>query len=200
MIPRATYEIDRHKMNKFSKEEKNGLKSLTKIQLSKDPKGISRVPDKNSLTQVDEGKKFDVPLPGKETSILTNFVNDTPQVMPARQLDNEEGGPPIVSLRPVARGEPETGDDPTCTRKIRGWLNRLGEKNLELVYEELEKLYYEGRRHEVIGTITRVILETCSDTSNMLEMFMKLYAVFIALMYHIIGIETGNHRNERTMK
>ena len=168
---------------------------MKKTQLSKNSRGNNdRISDKNSVTQMDDGKLDNVQLSGRESSIPIDIVDGAHQSISVRKPDEEEEKSVTTLSRLSSRDELEIrDDDPTRTRKIRGWLNRLSEKNLELIYEELEKLYYEGRRHEVIGIITRVILETCSDTLIMLEIFMKLYAAFIALMYHIIGIETGNN-------
>jgi nucleolar MIF4G domain-containing protein 1 len=100
----------------------------------------------------------------------------------------------------------------------KGLLNRMGESNVEGILGEVEGLYRKFARNgqsilrlpafkrildeadlavdandtDVTSTLTKLILETISSHSNLLDSFVVLYATLVAGLYKIVGIEFGS--------
>lgn len=76
-------------------------------------------------------------------------------------------------------------------RHINGQLNRLGEGNVDSIVSELEALYRSYARGDVTATITRLVLETMSASTNLSETVIVLYATLLTALHRIIGPEFG---------
>ncbi|PWN50245.1 ARM repeat-containing protein [Violaceomyces palustris] len=76
-------------------------------------------------------------------------------------------------------------------RQSQGLINRLGDSNIDAILTDFEGLYRTYRRADVTSTITRIILDTISSRSNLVDTFVVLYAAFVAAVHKAIGVEFG---------
>ncbi|KDN38929.1 hypothetical protein K437DRAFT_228310 [Tilletiaria anomala UBC 951] len=83
-------------------------------------------------------------------------------------------------------------DDPATAglrRQLKGLLNRMGEGNLETILTQLEGIYRFNSRAIVSETLTRLILDTITASTNLADTFVVLYAALIASLHKVIGVE-----------
>ncbi|KAF8468783.1 hypothetical protein BDZ91DRAFT_721111 [Kalaharituber pfeilii] len=102
------------------------------------------------------------------------------------------------SLRKPAAGEDE--ELIRLKRQIQGPINRLSEANMISIVAEMEQLYRSHPRHNVISTLTNIVLSTVCDRSTLLDTFMVLHAGFLAALYKVIGTDFGAHVIQRIVE
>lgn len=79
-------------------------------------------------------------------------------------------------------------------RQVKGLLNRLGEGNIEsIVMEIIESLYRQYSRANVTETLTTLIIQTITSSSNLVDTFVILYAALVASLHRLVGLEFGAH-------
>ncbi|KAF0396836.1 ARM repeat-containing protein [Gigaspora margarita] len=74
-------------------------------------------------------------------------------------------------------------------RQLQGLLNRLSESNIENIIMSIKELYDKHIRHDVISTLTKLVLNMISSKTVLLDQFVILYAAFVAALYKTIGID-----------
>ncbi|RIB13752.1 hypothetical protein C2G38_2144385 [Gigaspora rosea] len=74
-------------------------------------------------------------------------------------------------------------------RQLQGLLNRLSEANIENIIVSIKELYDKNTRHDVISTLTKLVLNMISSKTVLLDQFVILYAAFVAALYKTIGID-----------
>ncbi|CAG8810692.1 8497_t:CDS:2, partial [Dentiscutata erythropus] len=74
-------------------------------------------------------------------------------------------------------------------RQFQGLLNRLSESNIENIIVSIKELYDKHIRHDVISTLTKLVLNMISSKTMLLDQFVILYAAFVAALYKTIGID-----------
>ncbi|TRM64275.1 hypothetical protein BD626DRAFT_400795 [Schizophyllum amplum] len=75
------------------------------------------------------------------------------------------------------------------TKKLKGLLNRMTEQNLGSIIEGVEETYRHNRRHDVMSTLTTLIIDGTSSHSLLLDSYVVLHAAFVASLHKIVGIE-----------
>lgn len=100
---------------------------------------------------------------------------------------------PPALRRKMAMGE-LNGDSETVqklVRLIKGPFNKLSEPNMNSVISDLNNIYNDNPRHFVNEAILKVILQSVSISTPMLESFLVLYASAIVALYKLQGVEFG---------
>ncbi|CAG8561932.1 29116_t:CDS:10, partial [Gigaspora margarita] len=78
-------------------------------------------------------------------------------------------------------------------RQLQGLLNRLSESNIENIIMSIKELYDKHIRHDVVSTLTKLVLNMISSKTVLLDQFVILYAAFVAALYKTIGIDFYVH-------
>ncbi|RUS18583.1 hypothetical protein BC937DRAFT_88599 [Endogone sp. FLAS-F59071] len=97
--------------------------------------------------------------------------------------------PPQLRSAPTTKSEQQI----RLQKQLQGLLNKLSESNMESILMEIDKCYQLYPRHDVTSTITTMILTTVSQKTNLLDSFVILYAVVVASLYRLVGVEFAAH-------
>ncbi|EJU04882.1 ARM repeat-containing protein [Dacryopinax primogenitus] len=97
--------------------------------------------------------------------------------------------PHLRAKQVVLEGNKETDEQTKLKRQAQGLLNRLSEQNIGSILTEIEGLYRNFSRNDTTTIVTRLVLDTVSSRSNLLDSFVILHAALVASLTKIVGIE-----------
>jgi nucleolar MIF4G domain-containing protein 1 len=85
-------------------------------------------------------------------------------------------------------------------RQLHGLLNRLASANMESIVQGVSTLLLSHPRHDVTEIITDLVLELIGDSQNLLDSFCCTFGCFLAILFHLIGMEFGAHLTQTVVQ
>ena len=129
-------------------------------------------------------------------TISAKKTRENPYVAPVSGSSTTiEGKYVPPSLRTKELGGAE--DLSQLRRQIQGLLNRLSEKNLRSVLNDIEKLYLVNPRQHVSTTLLDLLMGLLSDSTSLQDTFIILYAGFLTAVFKVIGSDFGAQAIEK---
>ncbi|KAF8632217.1 hypothetical protein AX15_001975 [Amanita polypyramis BW_CC] len=79
--------------------------------------------------------------------------------------------------------------DTRLIKQLKGLLNRMSERNLPTILNGIEEVYRTYRRHDVASTLTKLIIDSITNHSSLLDSFVVLHAALVSSLHRVIGVE-----------
>ncbi|CAG8457802.1 1519_t:CDS:10 [Dentiscutata heterogama] len=136
------------------------------------------------VTKVDSGQNILEPMYNGFIKELTNCI-PTPidKYLPPHIRDK------VATLNVAETDKIKSEQKIRLQRQFQGLLNRLSESNIENIIVSIKEVYDKHIRHDVISTLTKLVLNMISSKTMLLDQFVILYAAFVAALYKTIGID-----------
>ncbi|XP_020612476.1 nucleolar MIF4G domain-containing protein 1-like isoform X2 [Orbicella faveolata] len=103
--------------------------------------------------------------------------------------------PPHLRNQTSSESHPEHINRVTC--QIKGLLNRLSERNMAVISNEIENIFIHNSRNDMNKILSNLILGSCVSTSLMPEKLLMEHVMLLAILSSHIGTEVAAFFTER---
>ncbi|CAG8610468.1 20798_t:CDS:10, partial [Cetraspora pellucida] len=158
---------------------------------------VTEEPDLEDCSAIDESNEYykdsirEVAV-AVEINESNNVADKCTDVEHVKKVDLDKYLPPYI--RDKAANLCASEDDKTKSeqqirlqRQLQGLLN--SESNIESIIMSITELYNKSIRHDVVSTLTKLVLNMISSKAMLLDQFVILYAAFAAALYKTIGVD-----------
>ncbi|KAK9480362.1 armadillo-type protein [Lipomyces japonicus] len=126
----------------------------------------------------------------KDDEVATKPKRENPYLPPVAVETPGKYIPPSLRKKQLAAND-DSEELKRLRRQCQGLINRLSEANVSTISIELQQLFLNNPRQNMISTISSLILSMTAQSAVLLDSFSLVYAALIASLYKQVGLDFG---------